>query len=89
MKRIQKKADTTRFQVDQPISRQRFNLFVGYKLDAHRVDLIEKVLHGNRSGLCVRKWIAMELLRNLKKERSDVQLMLNTGQSGKVGRNAN
>ena len=118
-------ADTTRFQVDQPISRQRFNLFVGYKLDAHRVDLIEKVLHGNKSGLCIRKWIAtellhmkvtkrlleelragakkcgqslsqycisllsgkhpraafseeeLELLRNLKKERSDVQLMFN------------
>ena len=42
-------ADTTRFQVDQPISRQRYNLFVGYKLDVHRVDLIEKVLHGNSS----------------------------------------
>ena len=55
-------ADTTRFQVDQPISRQRYNLFVGYKLDAHRVDLIEKVLRGNRSGLCIRKWVATELL---------------------------
>ena len=55
-------ADGTRFQVDQPISRQRYNLFVGYKLDAHRVDLIEKVLHGNKSGLCIRKWIATELL---------------------------
>ena len=118
-------ADTTRFQVDQPISRQRYNLFVGYKLDVHRVDLIEKVLHGNKSGLCIRKWIAtellhmkvtkrlleelragakkcgqslsqycisllsgkhpraafseeeLELLRNLKKERADVQLMFN------------
>ena len=118
-------ADTTRFQVDQPISRQRYNLFVGYKLDAHRVDLIEKVLRGNKSGLCIRKWIAtellhmkvtkrlldelranakkcgqsmsrhctelmrgkhpraafseeeLELLRNLKKERADVQLMFN------------
>ena len=49
-------ADGTRFQVDQPISRQRYNLFVSYKLDAHRVDLIEKVLHGNKTGLCVRKW---------------------------------
>ena len=55
-------ADTSRFQVDQPISRQRYNLFVGYKLDVHRVDLIEKVLHGNKSGLCIRKWIATELL---------------------------
>ena len=55
-------ADTTRFQVDQPISRQRYNLFVGYKLDVHRVDLIEKMLHGNKSGLCIRKWIATELL---------------------------
>ena len=118
-------ADGTRFQVDQPISRQRYNLFVSYKLDVHRVDLIEKVLHGNKSGLCVRKWIAtellhmkvtkrlleelragakkcgqslsqycisllsgkhpraafsdeeLELLRNLKKERADVQLMFN------------
>ena len=48
--------------MDQPISRQRFNLFVGYKLDAHRVDMIEKVLHGNKSGLCIRKWVATELL---------------------------
>lgn len=55
-------ADGTRFQVDQPISRQRFNLFVGYKLDAHRVDMIEKVLHENKSGLCIRKWVATELL---------------------------
>ena len=55
-------ADDTMFQVDQPISRQRFNLFVGYKLDAHRVDLIEKVLRGNKSGLCIRKWVATELL---------------------------
>ena len=44
-------ADTTRFQVDQPISRQRYNLFVGYKLDVHRVDLIEKVLHGKTKRL--------------------------------------
>ena len=55
-------ADTTRFQVDQPISRQRYNLFVSYKLDAHRVDLIEKVLHGNKSGLCIRKWPADKML---------------------------
>ena len=89
------------------------------------LDLIEKVLHGNKSGLCIRKWPAdkmlhlklttklyntlasdskkcgqsmsrhctelmrgkhpraafseeeLELLRNLKKERSDVQLMFN------------
>ena len=129
-------ADTTRFQVDQPISRLRYNLFVGYKLDAHRVDLIEKVLHGNKSGLCIRKWIAtellhmkvtkrlleelragakkcgqslsqycisllsgkrprvafseeeLELLRNLKKERADVQLMFFAMQCGKAERNA-
>ena len=55
-------ADCTMFQVDQPISRQRYNLFVGYKLDVHRVDQIEKVLRGNKSGLCIRKWIATELL---------------------------
>ena len=118
-------ADYTRFQVDQPISRQRYDLFLSYKLDAYRVDLIEKVLHGNQSGLCIRKWVAtellhmkvtkrlldelranakkcgqslsqycisllsgkhpraafseeeLELLRNLKKERTDVQLMFN------------
>ena len=55
-------ADDTMFQVDQPISRQRYTLFGSYKLDAHRVDLIEKVLHGNQSGLCIRKWVATELL---------------------------
>ena len=95
-------ADTTRFQVDQPISRQRFNLFVGYKLDAHRVDLIEKVtkrlLEELRAGAkkcgqslsqyCISLLSGkhpraafseeeLELLRNLKKERSDVQLMFN------------
>ena len=30
-------------QVDQPISRQSYTLFGSYKLDAHRVDLIDKV----------------------------------------------
>lgn len=55
-------ADDTMFQVDQPISRQIYTLFGSYKLDAHRVDLIEKVLHGNQSGLCIRKWVATELL---------------------------
>ena len=55
-------ADDTMFQVDQPISRQQYNLFASYKLDAHRVDLIEKVLHRNQSGLCIRKWVATELL---------------------------
>ena len=55
-------ADDTRFQADQPISRQRYNLFLSYKLDAHRVDMIEKVLHGNQSGLCIRKWVATELV---------------------------
>ena len=55
-------ADDTMFQVDQPIGRQQYNLFASYKLDAHRVDLIEKVLHRNQSGLCIRKWVATELL---------------------------
>ena len=37
-------ADGTMFQVDQPISRQRYNLFVSYKLDAHRV-IATELLH--------------------------------------------
>ncbi len=117
--------DGSTMQVDQPISRQRFTLFVGYSLDTHRLDLIEKVLHENRTGLCIRKWPAcndlhikvtdpllddlkgdakicrhslstqcvirlngkrphaafteeeLGLLRSLKKERADVQLMFN------------
>ena len=48
-------ADDTMFQVDQPISRQRYTLFGSYKLDAHRVDLIDKVLRENRRGLRIRK----------------------------------
>ena len=49
-------------QVDQPISRQRYTLFGSYKLDAHRVDLIDKVLRENRTGLRIRKWTATEML---------------------------
>lgn len=100
-------------------------MFEGYSLDTHRLDLIEKVLHENRTGLCIRKWPAcndlhikvtdpllddlkgdakicrhslstqcvirlngkrphaafteeeLGLLRSLKKERADVQLMFN------------
>ena len=74
--------DTTRFQVDQPISRQRYNLFVGYKLDAHRVDLIEKVLHGNTSGLCIRKWIATELLHMKVTKRLLDELRTNAKKCG-------
>ncbi len=55
-------ANDTMFQIDQPISRQSYTLFAHYKLDAHRVDLIEKVLHRNQSGLCIRKLVATELL---------------------------
>ena len=55
-------ADDTMFQVDQPISRQRYTLFGSYKLDAHRVDLIDKVLRKNRTGLRIRKWTATEML---------------------------
>ena len=55
-------ADDTMFQVDQPISRQRYTLFGSYKLDAHRVDLIDKVLRENRTGLRIRKWTATEML---------------------------
>lgn len=112
-------------QIDQPISQQRFNLYVGYKFDANRIDLIEKILQENRNGLCVKRYSAtkllhvkvtqmlweelignakkcgqnlsqycltllrgkqpraafseeeLELLRSLKKTRSDVQLMFN------------
>ena len=49
-------------QVDQPISRQSYTLFGSYKLDAHRVDLIDKVLRKNRTGLRIRKWTATEML---------------------------
>ena len=117
--------DGSTTQIDQPVSRQRYTLFKGYSLDAHRLDLIEKVLHENRTGLCIRKWPAcndlhikvtdpllddlkkdakicghplstqcvirlngkrpraafteeeLDLLRSLKKERADVQLMFN------------
>ena len=75
-------ADDTRFQVDQPISRQRYNLFVSYKLDAHRVDLIEKVLHGNQSGLCIRKWIATELLHMKVTKRLLDELRANAKKCG-------
>ena len=49
-------------QVDQSISRQSYTLFGSYKLDAHRVDLIDKVLRKNRTGLRIRKWTATEML---------------------------
>ena len=75
-------ADGTMFQVDQPISRQRYNLFVSYKLDAHRVDLIEKVLHGNKTGLCVRKWIATELLHMKVTKRLLDELRANAKKCG-------
>jgi hypothetical protein len=55
-------ADETMFQVDQPVSRQRYMLFGSYKLDAHRVDLIDKVLRENRTGLRIHKWTATEML---------------------------
>lgn len=119
------RADGSVNQVDQPISRPRYDLYVGYKLDANRIDLIEKILHENRTGLCIKRHAAtkllhvkvtqmlwnelvanakkcgqnlsqycitllrgkkpqaafseeeLELLRSLKKTRSDVQLMFN------------
>ncbi|MGM9697382.1 MAG: plasmid mobilization protein [Prevotella sp.] len=119
------RADGSVNQVDQPISRPRYDLFVGYKLDANRIGLLEKILHENRTGLCIRRHAAtkllhvkvtqmlwnelidnakkcgqnlsqycitllrgkqpraafseeeLELLQNLKKARSDVQLMFN------------
>ena len=77
-------AGTTRFQVDQPISRQRFNLFVGYKLDAHRVDLIDKVLRKNRTGLHIRKWTATEMLHLKVTKRLMDELL---GNAEKCGQN--
>lgn len=119
------RADGSVYQVDQPISRPRYDLYVGYKLDANRIDIIEKILHENRTGLCIKRHAAtkllhvkvtqmlwnelidnakkcgqnlsqycitllrgkkpqaafseeeLELLRSLKKTRSDVQLMFN------------
>lgn len=49
-------------QVDQPISPPRYDLYVGYKLDANRIDLIEKILHENRTGLCIKRHAATKLL---------------------------
>ena len=71
-------------QVDQPISRQRYVLFGSYKLDAHRVDLIDKVLRENRTGLCIRKWTATEMLHVKVTKRLMDELR---GNAEKCGRN--
>ena len=77
-------ADDTMFQVDQPISRQQYNLFASYKLDAHRVDLIDKVLRKNKTGLCIRKWTATEMLHlKVTKRLMDEHL----GNAEKCGQN--
>ena len=69
-------------QVDLPISRQSYTLFGSYKLDAHRVDLIDKVLRKNRTGLRIRKWTATEML-HLKVTKRDELL----GNAEKCGQN--
>ena len=71
-------------QVDQPISRQSYTLFGSYKLDAHRVDLIDKVLRKNRTGLRIRKWTATEML-HLKVTRRLMDELL--GNAEKCGQN--
>ena len=77
-------ADDTMFQVDQPISRQRYMLFSSYKLDAHRVDLIDKVLRENRTGLRIRKWTATEMLHLKVTKRLMDELL---GNAEKCGQN--
>ena len=71
-------------QVDQPISRQSYTLFGSYKLDAHRVDLIDKVLRENRTGLRIRKWTATEML-HLKVTKRLLDELL--GNAEKCGQN--
>ena len=75
-------ADDTMFQVDQPISRQRYTLFGSYKLDAHRVDLIDKVLRENRTGLRIRKWTATEMLHLKVTKRLMDELLRNAEKCG-------
>ena len=77
-------ADDAMFQVDQPISRQRYTLFGSYKLDAHRVDLIDKVLRKNRTGLRIRKWTATEMLHLKVTKRLMDELL---GNAEKCGQN--
>jgi hypothetical protein len=71
-------------QIDQPISRQSYTLFGSYKLDAHRVDLIDKVLRKNRTGLRIRKWTATEML-HLKVTKRLLDELL--GNAKKCGQN--
>ena len=71
-------------QVDQPISRQSYTLFGSYKLDAHRVDLIDKVLRKNRTGLRIRKWTATEMLHLKVTKRLMDELL---GNAAKCGQN--
>ena len=71
-------------QVDQPISRQSYTLFGSYKLDAHRVDLIDKVLRKNRTGLRIRKWTATEMLHLKVTKRLMDELL---GNAEKCGQN--
>ena len=69
-------------QVDQPISRQSYTLFGSYKLDAHRVDLIDKVLRKNRTGLRIRKWTATEMLHLKVTKRLMDELLRNAEKCG-------
>ena len=71
-------------QVDQSISRQSYTLFGSYKLDAHRVDLIDKVLRKNRTGLRIRKWTATEMLHLKVTKRLMDELL---GNAEKCGQN--
>ena len=112
-------------QIDQPMSKPKYESFRGYRHDVDCIDLIDGVLKRNRLGLCLRRWTKekyvrlkipiflfseldegrkkcgqsmngycigllsgksptaaltddeIELLRQVKKVRSDVQLMFN------------
>lgn len=66
---IAHRPDGSTLQFDQPVSRQLYTQFLGYKLDAYRADLIANVLRRNRTGLCVRKWPADKMLHLKVTER--------------------
>jgi hypothetical protein len=76
------KSDGSTFQHDQPISRQRYALFNGYKLDAHRVDMIEKVLRENRTGLRIKKRPADKTLHMKVTEQMLEELRSNAEKCG-------
>lgn len=76
------KPDGSVLQVDQPISRQQHEQFIGYKMDARRVDMIEKVLRKNSEGLCVRRWTATKMVHLKVTEKLYNELVCNANKCG-------